>query len=116
MIQIKRAYDEPDNDDGCRVLADRLWPRGVSKEDLKHDEWFKELAPSDELRKWFNHDPDKFEEFSKRYKKELEDHQEQIDKLLSLHEENDKLTLVYAAKDEEHNNAVVLKDYLEERL
>lgn len=116
MIQIKRAYSEPDDDDGGRVLVDRLWPRGVSKEDLQHDEWLKEVAPSDDLRKWYDHDPEKFEEFSKRYKKELKDHQEQIEKLLSLHKNHSKLTLIYAAKDEEHNNAVVLREYLEENL
>lgn len=116
MIQIKRAYDEPSDDNGSRILVDRLWPRGVSKEQLQLDEWLKEIAPSDELRKWFDHDPKKFKEFSKRYKKELEDNQEQVHKLISLQKKHSKVTLVYAAKDEEHNNAMVLKDYLEEKI
>lgn len=116
MIQIKRAYDEPSKDDGARVLVDRMWPRGISKEDLNYDKWLKGLAPSNDLRKWYDHDADKFEEFSKRYKKELEDHQEQVDKLISLHKDHSKLTLIYAAKDEEHNNAAVLKEYLKENM
>lgn len=116
MIQIKRAYDEPSEDDGARVLVDRMWPRGISKEDLNYDKWLKGLAPSNDLRKWYDHDADKFEEFSKRYKKELEDHQEQVDKLISLHKDHSKLTLIYAAKDEEHNNAAVLKEYLKENM
>ncbi|HET6527870.1 MAG TPA: DUF488 domain-containing protein [Balneolaceae bacterium] len=113
MIQLKRAYDDLSDHDGCRVLVDRIWPRGVSKEKLQLDEWLKEIAPTKELRQWFDHDPEKFDEFKKRYKKELEDHQEQVEKLISLAENNDELTLIFAAKDEEHNNAVVLKEYLE---
>lgn len=114
MIKLKRAYDEVE-DDGCRILVDRLWPRGISKEELKIDHWLKEVAPSDELRKWFDHDPEKFEEFSERYLDELKtSSNSQIDKLQSLCKENQKITLVYAAKDRDHNNAVVLKNYLEE--
>lgn len=113
MVQIKRAYDESSDGDGVRVLVDRIWPRGVSKEKLQLDDWLKEMAPTKELRQWFDHDPKKFDEFRKRYKKELENHQEQIEKLISLAKNNDRLTLVFAAKDEEHNNAVVLKEYLE---
>lgn len=112
MIQLKRAYDPVEPGDGCRVLVDRLWPRGISKEDLQIDHWFKELAPSDELRKWFDHDPEKFEEFARRYKAELSDNS--LDDLIELCQHNKTVTFIYAAKDEEHNNAVVLKTYLEE--
>ena len=115
MIQIKRAYDSVDDDDGYRILIDRLWPRGISKEKLQHDTWVKEIAPSDELRQWFDHDPEKFEEFKRRYKLEL-DSNDQTQRLLSICQTNDVVTLIYAAKDEKHNNAVVLKEYLEEKM
>lgn len=111
-VNIKRVYEDKSSDDGYRVLIDRLWPRGVSKEDAHIDEWIKELAPSTELRKWFDHIPERFEEFTKRYKKELEDHKEELDKLKEL-AKTKKVTLLYAAKDDEHNNAVVIKEMLE---
>lgn len=111
-IQVKRVYDDKSKDDGYRVFVDRLWPRGVSKEDAHFDEWMKELAPSNELRKWFDHQPERFEEFSKRYKKELEDHKEELDKLRSK-AKSDKITLLFAAKDTKMNNAVVIKTVLE---
>ena len=112
-IQIKRVYDEPSKSDGYRILIDRIWPRGVSKEDAKLDEWDKDLAPSTELRKWFNHDPDKFEDFSKKYKEELKHNTED---LRSLREKakNETVTLLYGAKDTENNQAVVLKEVLED--
>ena len=110
-IHLKRAYEEPEENDGYHVLVDRIWPRGVSKDQLKLDEWMKEIAPSDDLRKWFGHDPEKFEEFRKRYKKELARNSESVRKLAEMAGDQD-LTLVYGAKDTEHNQAVVLKEYL----
>ncbi|TGU72210.1 DUF488 domain-containing protein [Geomonas terrae] len=113
MIALKRVYDAPGPDDGLRILVDRLWPRGVKKEAAHLDRWEKELAPSDDLRRWFAHDPDKWAEFRRRFREEL------ADKGALLHElarqgEKGRVTLLYAAKDEEHNNAVVLKELLEE--
>lgn len=114
-IQLKRAYDEPEESDGIRILVDRLWPRGVSKEKLQLDEWMKEVAPSDELRKNFCHDPDKFEGFRKRYFKQLDGKEELTGRLTDLARDN-ILTLVYGAKDRKHNQAVVLQEYLENKL
>lgn len=111
-IKIKRAYDDALKSDGTRILVDRIWPRGVSKEKAQLGEWMKEIAPSTELRKWFNHEVDRFPEFSKKYKKELERHKDLTDALLEKAEKN-QLTLVYGAKDEAHNQAVVLKEFLE---
>ncbi|MEX0770463.1 MAG: DUF488 domain-containing protein [Balneolaceae bacterium] len=111
-FQIKRIYEEPADDDGYRVLVDRLWPRGVSKEAAQLDEWMKEITPSPEPRKWFDHDPDKFEEFKKRYEHELAEKPEPVEKLLDI-AENQNVTLLYAAKDETHNHAIVLKEFLE---
>ena len=112
-IAIKRAYDEAAKDDGTRILVDQLWPRGLSKERAHIDVWLKELAPSNELRKWFGHDPEKFTEFRSRYKAELASG-EGIDGLGRLRElaSQGPVTLVYAAHDTEHNNAVVLRDLL----
>lgn len=110
-IQIKRVYEDKSKDDGYRVFVDRLWPRGVSKEDAHFDEWMKELAPSTELRKWFDHKPERFEEFSKRYKKELAEQKELLDKLKELAKKK-KVTLLFAAKDTEINNAVVIQEVL----
>ncbi len=110
-IILKRAYDAPASGDGFRVLVDRLWPRGVSKEDAALDRWMKEVAPSDNLRRWFDHDPEKWDEFRRRYRDELKGRDEEVAFLKEKSEEG-TLTLVYAAKDTEHNNAVVLKDYL----
>ena len=111
-INIKRVYDDKSQDDGYRVFIDRLWPRGVKKEDAHFDEWLKDLAPSTELRKWFDHDPDRFDEFRKRYKKELQEHKDDLDKLRKR-AKAEKITLLYAAKDEEMNNAIVVKEILE---
>ena len=113
QIRLKRAYDEPSPQDGQRILVDRLWPRGVSKEDLEIDRWAKELAPSDGLRTWFGHDPDKWEEFRKRYFEEL-DGKEEVEHLCKEYSDR-RVTLVFAARDEERNNAAALKDYLEGR-
>lgn len=114
-IQLKRAYDDLDEDDGSRILVDRIWPRGVSKEQLQLDEWMKEVAPSDELRKWFNHEPEKFDEFKERYRQELENNQKSVSQLAEKAEEQD-IILVYGAKDRDHNQAVVLKEYLEKKI
>lgn len=113
MICIKRVYEEPSEDDGLRILVDRLWPRGLSKAKAKVDRWEKDLAPTTELRRWFGHDPAKWEEFLQRYRAELEGKEEALARL--RREANDgTVTLLYAAKDEEHNNAVALKRYIEE--
>lgn len=111
-IKIKRIYDHPSDNDGYRILVDRLWPRGVSKEEANLDEWMKEIAPSGDLREWYDHDPEKFEEFRLRYFKELEEKQELVKRVFDKANES-KITLLYAAKDKKHNNAVVLKEYLQ---
>ncbi len=110
-VRLKRAYEAAEATDGYRVLVDRLWPRGVSKEKAQLDEWARELAPSSELRTWFGHDPARFDEFRRRYLEELAAHG---DKLAELRERASeaRLTLVYAARDSEHNDAVVLADVL----
>ena len=108
MIKIKRIYDEYKKEDGYRILADRLWPRGISKEDARIDLWIKEISPSTELRKWFSHDPSRWSEFSSRYEKELHNHKTEIAKLIELEKKNNIITLLYSAKDTEHNNAVVI--------
>ena len=112
-IALKRAYEEADANDGTRVLVDRLWPRGLSKERARVDAWLKEVAPSDELRRWFGHDPDKFAEFRKRYEAELasESGKEAVTKLRELVKRG-HVTLLFAARDMEQNNAVVLRDVL----
>ncbi|RIK49754.1 MAG: hypothetical protein DCC57_12550 [Chloroflexi bacterium] len=115
MIQIKRAYDPAAPDDGTRYLVDRLWPRGVKKEELHVDEWIKEVAPSTALRKWFGHDPDKWPEFQKRYTAELEQNPDGWQPIADAARKG-RVTLVYSAKDEAHNDAVVLKSYLERKL
>jgi uncharacterized protein YeaO (DUF488 family) len=114
MIQAKRAYDPPAKGDGARFLVDRLWPRGIKKEELKIDGWLKEVAPSDDLRKWFDHDPDRWEEFRARYAKELDEKPEALDPIREAVRQGD-ITLIFAAKDTEHNNAVALKVYLKEQ-
>tara|TARA_R110002020_G_scaffold316113_6_gene531182 strand:+ start:197 stop:544 length:348 start_codon:yes stop_codon:yes gene_type:complete len=111
-IQTKRIYEKPANRDGTRILIDRVWPRGVSKGDAKLDEWMKEIAPSTELRKWFDHEEERFDDFSKKYKKELENHSKLVQQLLEKAKDK-RLTLLYGAKDEKHNQAIVLKNYLE---
>lgn len=112
MIQLKRIYEPYSKSDGYRILVDRLWSRGLTKEKAKVDLWLKDIAPSTELRKWFGHDPAKWNEFKKRYYIELEKNSEVVSKLVELLYKG-KVTLVYGAKDEEHNDAVVLKEYLE---
>lgn len=111
-ISIKRAYESPDPVDGTRVLVDRLWPRGVAKEKAKIDLWLKDVAPSTALRKWFGHDPEKWSEFQRKYRDELQGNPA----LAQLRElaRSGTLTLIYAAKDQDHNDAVVLRDLLQE--
>ena len=115
MIHLKRAYEAPSPRDGLRILVERLWPRGVSRAKAGIDLWLKDVAPSPELRKWFNHDPAKWTEFRKRYFAEL---QKKGDLLLLLKHRADEgpVTFVYAASDEEHNSALLLKEHLETRL
>lgn len=115
-IRTKRAYEPAEPDDGARVLVDRFWPRGVSREEAELDAWAKEVAPSDELREWFDHDPEKWDAFRRRYRDELDDRDAgPVEELLELHREEGTLTLVYGARDTEHNNAVALRDYLRDR-
>jgi uncharacterized protein YeaO (DUF488 family) len=110
-IRIKRAYEPPSRRDGTRVLVDRLWPRGVKKTDAAVSQWMKEVAPSTELRKWFGHDPERWEEFRRRYGAELAEKRELIAELRELAKKG-PLTLVYSAHDEAHNQAVVLRERL----
>jgi uncharacterized protein YeaO (DUF488 family) len=110
-ILLKRAYEKPAPEDGTRILVDRLWPRGLSKKVADIDQWLKEIAPSTELRKWFAHDPARWEEFRQRYKAELQNHADELDEIRRLARTN-RITLVYAARDELHNEAVVLRDVL----
>jgi uncharacterized protein YeaO (DUF488 family) len=110
-IRLKRAYEPAKRADGTRVLVDRLWPRGLSKEKARIDHWFKEIAPSTALRKWFGHDPARWERFRERYRRELDGNAGEVDKLRALARRG-TVTLVYSAKDEEHNQAVALRDYL----
>ena len=113
-ISIKRIYDDATDKDGYRVLVDRLWPRGISKEEAKLDEWLQDIAPSTELRKWFDHQEERFPEFSKRYKAELDLKKTEIEKLKAVAEKR-PITLLYSAKNEEFNQAIVLRDYLTEK-
>jgi len=115
MIQIKRVYHEASPRDGLRILVDRLWPRGLKKEDAHVQEWRKDLAPSEALRRWFKHDPAKWSEFRRRYRKELgkDAIMEELRRLAALGKRK-RITLVYGAADEEHNQAVVLKELIDE--
>ena len=114
MIQIKRAYDPPAPEDGARLLVDRLWPRGVRRETLQLEGWLKDVAPSDELRRWFGHDPARWDEFRRRYESELDGKPETWQPILELSHRG-TITLLFGAHDGEHNNAVALKMYLEAR-
>lgn len=110
MVKLKRAYEPPSKDDGERILVERLWPRGLTKNRAKIDLWLKEIAPSPDLRKWYAHDPKKWSEFRRRYRRELANRKEEI-RLLKQKSQK-KVTFVYAARDEQRNSAVVLKAYL----
>jgi uncharacterized protein YeaO (DUF488 family) len=109
---LKRAYDAPTQSDGNRVLIDRIWPRGVTKDELRLDGWLKDLAPSARLRVWFGHDPAKWDAFKERYFRELDRRPEAVERLMAKSREG-TLTLVFGAKDIHHNNAVALKEYVE---
>jgi uncharacterized protein YeaO (DUF488 family) len=111
-IKIKRAYEQANKDDGVRILVDRLWPRGLTKEKASVDLWLKDIAPSTELRKWFGHDPDKWKSFRGRYETEIRHNQDLI-KVLKQKAREGTITLVHAARDEKHNEALVLKRFLE---
>ena len=110
-VQLKRAYEPPDKKDGTRILVDRLWPRGVSKEEASLDEWIKEIAPSADLRTWFGHEQRRWAEFRKRYRAELAEHSEMLKDLRRRAREG-PITLVYSARDEVHNDAVVLRNVI----
>jgi uncharacterized protein YeaO (DUF488 family) len=110
MIKIKRIYDKKSKDDGYRILIDRLWPRGITKEEAAVDLWLKDIAPSAGLRKWFSHDPKKWNAFRKKYEMELKSKQEAIETVHQLKKEKDVITFVYSAKNEKYNNAIVLAE------
>ncbi len=113
-IKLKRVYDPVSKDDGLRILVERLWPRGIKKDNLVYDLWLKEIAPSSNLRKWFSHDPSKWDEFQNKYAQELNGNPKAIQKIKDLHAKT--ITLLYSSKDTEHNNALYLKRYLESKL
>jgi uncharacterized protein YeaO (DUF488 family) len=114
MIQLKRVYEAPSREDGLRVLVDRLWPRGLTKERAAVELWLKGIAPSPELRKWFGHDPARWEQFQERYRRELRERNGAV-RVLKQKAKEGTVTLVYAARDEEHNGALVLKRFLQGR-
>jgi len=113
MIKIKRIYEEATPDDGARILVDRVWPRGISKDNAAIQNWFKDLAPSEKLRKWYDHDPEKWKKFRQRYRAELQAREKELvmRRLATLSRER-PVTLVYAARDRNHNNAVALRDFI----
>lgn len=112
VVRVKRVYEPPDKADGQRILVDRLWPRGVSKEKAQLDLWLKDVAPSTELRVWFGHKPEKWQRFRRRYETELRKNKELV-RILADKAKNGAITLVYAARDERHNEALVLKQFLD---
>jgi uncharacterized protein YeaO (DUF488 family) len=115
MIRVKRVYEEPSPDDGARVLVDRLWPRGLSKEEAGLDVWLKEVAPSSELRKWYGHDPGKWDEFKRRYAAELEGKEDLLRELEGKARKG-RLTLLFGSKEVQYNNAIALKELVEGRM
>lgn len=114
MLQLKRAYETPTRSDGQRVLVERLWPRGLTKAKAALDLWLKDVAPSPELRKWFGHDPARWKEFERRYWEELKEHPDAVDQLRRQAKKH-TVTLIYAARDEQHNGALALKEFIEHR-
>jgi uncharacterized protein YeaO (DUF488 family) len=114
-VQTKRVYDKPDKTDGRRVLVDRVWPRGLTKEEARIDDWLKEIAPSTRLRKWFGHDPARWKEFKRRYAAELRAQRDAVEQLAQK-AKGRTVTFLFGAKDVEHNNAVALKEFLEKRM
>ncbi len=115
MLKLKRIYEPASPDDGRRILVDRLWPRGISRETAHLDTWLKEIAPSDELRRWYGHEPGRWEEFRARYREELKGHDDQLGELCRL-AHNETITLLFAAQDTEHSNAAVLKEWIESQI
>ena len=115
QVDIKRVYEQAADEDGIRILVDRLWPRGVSKERAALSGWLKDVAPSPDLRRWWHHDPDRFEDFARRYRTELDDNPA-LEDLLSIVREHDRTTLVYAAKNPAVNHALILRDYIRQAL
>lgn len=115
MIKVRRVYDPKKKDEGTRFLVDGLWPRGVRKESLGHQAWLRDVAPSDELRHWYGHDPEKWEEFQRRYAQELDGSEESWQPLVEAARRGD-VTLLYASRERQHNNAVALRKYLERKL
>ncbi len=115
MIKIKRVYEKPAKEDGWRVLVDRLWPRGMTKEAAHLDAWIKDVAPSDALRKWFGHEPEKWSAFQKKYRAELAEKKKLLAELKKMAKEHGTLTLLFGARDIEHNEAIVLADILKGR-
>ncbi len=113
-VKLKRVYEPVASGDGMRILVDRLWPRGLSKADAAVDRWLKDVAPSTELRRWFGHDPERWEEFRRRYTLELRQHADMLDEIRALARKS-TVTLLYGARDEQHNDAVVLRDVLDNR-
>ncbi|HOS82616.1 MAG TPA: DUF488 family protein [Methanoregulaceae archaeon] len=115
-IKLKRAYEPPEEGDGYRILVERLWPRGVSKERLKIDLWIKDAGASPELRTWFGHDPEKWEEFRRRYFEEIRERPEVVKRMKDALKHHGTVSFIYAARDEKHNNAAALKEFIEEAL
>lgn len=113
MIATKRIYDDAKGEDGIRILVDRLWPRGITKERANVDEWMRDIAPSDQLRRWYHHDPEKWPEFRTMYQAELRSKQQLVDKL-RRRSRTARITLLYSAKDKERNNAIALREFLED--
>jgi uncharacterized protein YeaO (DUF488 family) len=116
MYVLKRIYDKYSKEDGYSILIDRLWPRGISKTEAKIDLWMKDIAPSKNLREWFSHDPQKWEEFQVKYKSELLGKKELIDQITEIEKNNKKVTILYAAKDTKHNNAVALLNFINKQV
>jgi uncharacterized protein YeaO (DUF488 family) len=114
MIRVRRIYDEPAESDGTRILVDRFWPRGLPREEVRIDLWMKDISPSDGLRCWFRHDPERWDEFCRRYFEELDDKSDAVERLREISDRG-RVTLLFAASDESHNNAAALRRYLEER-
>jgi uncharacterized protein YeaO (DUF488 family) len=116
MIKIERIYDNPKGDKSFRILVDRLWPRGLSKEKVRVDLWQKDIAPSNTLRKWFRHDEKRWDKFKHKYFKELDKNINAVNNVIRMTQEQDSITLLYSAKGKRFNNAVALKEYLEEKI
>jgi uncharacterized protein YeaO (DUF488 family) len=116
IIKIERIYDNPKGNKSFRILVDRLWPRGLSKEKVRVDRWQKDIAPSNTLRKWFGHDEKKWDKFKHKYFKELDKNNDAVNTIIRMTQGQDLITLLYGAKEKRFNNAVALKEYLEERI